>query len=123
MANEDAKKEFKNRIYKLMLDIIGYCDSLPKDTTSRKIAEQLIRSGTSIGANYFEAFSASSKKDYINYFHIALKSTNESIFWVSLLKDSKKADIAKSDNLLGEMGSIAKIFASSILTMKGKRNI
>lgn len=123
MSNDDAKKIFKSRIYKLVLNIIDYCDKLEKDVSSRKISEQLIRSGTSMGANYFEAFSASSKKDYINYFHIALKSTNESIFWVSLLRDSSKASKDISNSLCDELKSIAKIFASSILTMKGKRSI
>jgi len=123
MSHEEAKKEFKRRIYKLILDVLKFCGSLPKDIVSRKICEQLVRSGTSIGANYFEVYSASSKKDYANYFHIALKSSNESIFWISLLRDSDKIGKEGSNKLLNELQEIAKIFASSLLTMKGKKNI
>jgi four helix bundle protein len=83
-----------------------------------------MRSGTSIGANYFEAQAASSKKDYQNFFTHSLKSANETKFWLSVLLD---ANIAAKDSepevqwLLKETGEIARIFASSILTMKGKK--
>jgi len=122
-SNEKRRQEFKRRVYRLMLDIIKFCESLPKDFVTRKIAEQLIRSGTSIGANYFEAFSSSSKKEFVNYFHISLKSNNESLFWVCLLRDAKKCRSDLSEKLIEELKETAKIFASSILTMKNKRNI
>jgi four helix bundle protein len=77
-----------------------------------------------MGANYFEAYAASSKKDYQNYFQISLKSANESKFWLTILKDSKlvpKELLKENEYLLQETKEIANIFASSILTMKGKR--
>lgn len=115
------REEFRQRLYKLMLDMLGFCDTLGKDFSSRKITEQLVRSGTSIGANYFEATSASSRKDYLNYFQISLKSANETKFWLSLLKDSSKSDMAKTERLIDELEVIANILASSILTTKGKK--
>lgn len=80
-----------------------------------------MRSGTSIIGNYIEGQSASSKKDFVNYFNHSLKSTNESKLWLALLRDSKRAESEEVDRFLNELDEISKIFASSILTLKGKR--
>jgi four helix bundle protein len=123
MENDKSKFiiEFKKRLYHFVLRLIQFIDSLPKDNVSRRIGDQLLRSGTSILGNYVEGQSASSKKDFINYFNNSLKSTNESKLWVSLLKDSKIANTPEVDWFLKELNEIGKIFASSILTLKGKR--
>jgi four helix bundle protein len=123
MENDKAKfkNEFKSRLYKLVLKLIKFIDKLPKDTTSGIIGKQLVRSGTSILANYIEGQSASSKKDFTNFFHHSLKSANESKVWVALLRDTNKADKKEADEMLKELDEISKIFASSLLTLKGKR--
>jgi len=115
------KDEFKRRIYRFALEIIGFIDELMKDKTCEIINNQLLRSATSIGANVIEASSASSKKDYTNFFNHALKSANETKFWLGLLRDSGKADKNNTNKLLRETTEIANILASSILTLKGKR--
>lgn len=118
------KREFKARIYRYILQLIKFLTYLPKDPITREITGQLMRSGTSIGANYFEAEGASSKKDYQNFFNHSLKSANESKFWLSILRDSgliPKEHISESQWLLQETTELANIFASSILTMKGKK--
>lgn len=120
------KQEFKLRIYKYVLMLIRFLVKLPNDPVTAEIKRQLIRSGTSTGANYFEAEAASSKKDFQNYFFIALKSTNESKFWLAVFKDGglvPKELIPECDYLLKETKEIANIFASSIMTMKGKKKI
>ncbi len=81
----------------------------------------MLRSGTSILANYVEGQAASSKKDFTNYFNISLKSANESKLWVALLRDSKRAAPEEANWFLTELDEILKIFASSILTLRGKR--
>lgn len=80
-----------------------------------------MRSGTSIGANYFEARAASSKSDFINFFNHSLKSANESKFWLEILIDTKECDSQEASRLLREVTEISNIFASSILTLKGKK--
>lgn len=80
--NSAAHTEFNARIKQLMLQLIQFVDMLPHDRVCDVIGRQIIRSGTSIGANYFEAKAASSRKDYTNFFNYSLKSANESIFWV-----------------------------------------
>ena len=85
------------------------------------MGKQLLRSGTSILANYIEANSASSKKDFINFFTHSLKSANESKVWLCLLRDTSKEEKNKLEWLLTESLEISNVLASSILTMKGKR--
>lgn len=101
--------------------MIKFIDKLPKDSVCNVMGKQLLRSGTSILANYIEANSASSKKDFINFFTHSLKSANESKVWLTLLRDTEKGDARELGWLLDELIQIANIFASSILKMKGKK--
>jgi len=78
MENKEFKNEFKKRLYGWVLRLIKFIDKLPKDSVCNIMGKQLLRSGTSILANYIEATSASSKKDFINFFTHSLKSANES---------------------------------------------
>jgi four helix bundle protein len=123
MENDRSKfkKEFKERLYGFVLRLIEFLDNLPKDNVSRRLGDQLLRSGTSILGNYIEGQSASSKKDFTNYFNTSLKSTNESKLWLALLRDSKRARPEEVDYFLNELEEISKIFASSILTLKGRK--
>lgn len=118
------KQDFKLRLYKYIIRLLRFLAKLSNDPVIREIKKQLTRSGCSIGANYFEAEAASSKKDFQNYFHISLKSANESKFWLAVLKDAgfcQKILLIELDCLLQETKEIANIFASSLLTMKGKK--
>jgi four helix bundle protein len=123
MQNDKSKfkKEFKKRLYCFTLKLIEFLDKLPKDNASVRISDQLLRSGTSIIANYIEGQAASSKKDFINFFNTSLKSTNESKLWFALLRDSNRANPERVAWFLNELDEIANIFASSILTLKGKK--
>jgi four helix bundle protein len=121
---DKLKKEFKIRLYRYILCLLKFLTQLPNGPVIREIKSQTTRSGTSIGANYFEAGGASSKKDYRNYFNIALKSANETVFWLAVLRDSELAPLSlkeECESLLRETKEIACIFASSIITMKRKR--
>jgi len=123
MQNDKAKfkNEFKRRVYKFALDVIGFVDKLSVEQTSRIISDQLLRSTTSIGANVIEAQAASSRKDYANFFAYALKSANECKFWLGLLRDSDRGDKDTVNKLLKEATEIANILATSILTLKGRK--
>ncbi len=118
---EKFKDEFKRRIYTFILKLIKAVDSLPRETSSEIFAKQILRSSTSIGANHIEAQAASSKKDFINFFHHALKSANETKFWLAILRDSGKIKETEADVLLKEATEIANILGASLLTMKDKR--
>ncbi len=114
------KIEFKKRLYTFTLKLIEFIDNLPKDNISKRLGDQLLRSGTSIIANYIEGQSASSKKDFTNYFSTALKSSNESKLWLCLLRDSNRANEKETAWFLKELAEISNILATSIMTLKGK---
>jgi len=108
-------------LYNFTLKLIEFLDRLPQDNVSKRIGDQLLRSGTGIIGNYTEGQAASSRKDFTNFFNTSLKSTNESKLWFALLRDSKRAKPEEVAWFLNELNEIANIFGSSILTLKGKR--
>ena len=93
---------------------------LPKDKTSYILANQLLRSGTSIGANLVEATASSSRLEYKKYFEISLKSANETKYWLGLLRDSHKFEPEKVNALLKETVEIANMIGSAVLKLKRK---
>lgn len=120
--NSKLKTDLKARAYFYALEIIKFIDSLDKkDFSAQIISRQILRSATSIGANIIEAQAGSTKRDFTNFFSYALKSANESKFWLGLLRDSAKSDKNKTEILLQETIEIANILGSSILTLKGKK--
>lgn len=120
--NEKIKTDLKKRAYVFALDVIKFIDGLVrKDFVVLIISKQLLRSATSIGANIIEAQAGSTRKDFTNFFSYALKSANETKFWLGLLRDSKKADGEDVAALLQEATELANILASSIITLKGNR--
>ncbi|MEK7664123.1 MAG: four helix bundle protein [Patescibacteria group bacterium] len=121
MQKENDRNDFKKRLYNFVIKLIEFIDALPNDNVSRRIGDQLLRSGTSILGNYIEGQSASSRKDFINFFNHSLKSANESKLWLSLLRDTKRTKPEDVEWFLKELVEIANIFASSIITMKDKR--
>ena len=114
------KNEFKKRLYNWVVRLIKFIDTLPKDSVGSVMGKQLLRCGTSVLANYVEANSASSRKDFINFFTHSLKSANESKVWLTLLRDTSKGDQKELQWLLDELIEIANVIAKSILTLKGK---
>jgi four helix bundle protein len=95
MQNQKSKfkTDLKQRAYKYSIKVIGFLDTLPQDMSTNIITNQLLRSATSIGANLVEAKGSSSKKDFTNFFNHALKSANESLYWLGLLRDAKKSTV------------------------------
>lgn len=115
-----AKDDLNKRLYVYALKIIKFVESIPYRPTTRVLTGQLVRSGTSVTANIFEAKSASSRKDYINFYNHALKSANETKLWLCLLRDSGATKTEVVRPLLKETVEIAKILGASIVTMKSK---
>ena len=122
MENENSKHKMKlkDRTYQYSIKMIEFLDNLSKNSSTQIISKQLLRSATSIGANIVEAQASSSKKDFTKYFNYSLKSANESVYWLSLLKDAKKINNNQIEYLLNETKELARILGSSILTLKGK---
>ena len=118
---EKFKKNFIKRLIYLSIDIIRFAEDLKRNKAFWPIIDQLIRSATSIGANIVEAKSSSSKRDYIRFFEIALKSSNETKYWLILIREAMPKFTKEANNLLKEVDEISKIIGSSVLTLKGKK--
>jgi len=123
MQNQNAKlkTELKHRTYQYSIKVIEFLDTLTKGTSAGVITKQLLRPATSTGANVVEAKGATSKKGFTNFFRYTLKSVNESLHWLGLLRDAKKINNIQLKYLLNETNELANILGSSILTLKGKR--
>ena len=101
--------------------IIALVDTLPQKRSSWVISDQLIRSGTSIGANLVEARASSSRLEFKKFYEIALKSANETKYWLDLLRDSGLSTSDRTDSLSKEVVELANMIAGAVITLKGKR--
>ena len=113
--------DVKIRAYHFSLDIIKFVNELPNKRAFWSIGDQLLRAATSIGANMIEAQAASSRKDFIKFYEIALKSANETKYWICLLRDSYQDLRPQCQQLLKEAEEISNMLGSSVLTLKGKK--
>lgn len=120
-SNQEFKKLLIGRAFELARDIITLTDKFPNKRSAWVITDQLIRAATSIGANIIEAQAASSKRDFINFLNHALKSGNETKFWLALAKDLDSKLIADIEELLKETDELSRILGSSIIKLRNKK--
>ncbi len=98
-----------DRTKKFALLTIQFCEGLPKDETSRVIGRQLLRSGTSVGANYRAAHRAKSPPDFISKMGTVLEEVDESAYWIELLKDAGKVESSSAAPLHTEATELVAI--------------
>ncbi|MFZ1549112.1 MAG: four helix bundle protein, partial [Microgenomates group bacterium] len=99
-------------------NIINLCQKVSKNIITINIVSQLLRSTTSIGANYHEANGASSKKDFKNKIFICKKESKETMYWLQLLSKADNGSIAECRRLWKEAYELTRIFTSIVTTMK-----
>lgn len=117
----EYKKDIKQRTFKFSLAIVGLLEDFPNTYIYQILGKQLLHSATSIGANVIEAQAGSSLKDFMNFYFIALKSANETIYWLELIKEKSGNPIVNRINdLLIENIEISKILGASLVTMRKK---
>ena len=121
--NPKVSVDLRGRTFRYSLSVIKFTDTLPRDTATQIITRQLLRSATSIGANIIEAQAASSRKDFTNFLTYSLKSANESVYWLSLLKESGKVNGDNIGTVLNETKELAKILGASVVTLRGKNKV
>src|SRR3990167_970044 len=119
--NSKFKTDLVGRCYRFSLDVIKLTDSLPNKRSAWVLADQLIRSATSIGANLTEARASSSRLEFKRFYEISLKSANESKYWLNLLKDTKLAEEKIILDLLSEVSELSNMIASGVLKLKNKK--
>ena len=121
MENSMTQDEMKARTKKFALRVIKLANSLPKNLAADTIGKQLLRSGTSVGANYRSACRAKSNADFISKLGIVEEEADESIYWMELLSESKIVRHALLSDLINEADQIVAIIVKSIKTSKLRR--
>lgn len=106
---------------KFAVDIVNICTEIKEHRKSNVLLNQLLRSGTSIGANIHEGNYASSKADFISKFQIALKECYETDYWLGLFKDTNMITSKEYDNLYSKCSKIRRLLISSITTAKSNQ--
>jgi len=119
--SKDTEQNSKRRAYLFALRIIKLTETLPNRRACWVVTDQLLRSAMSIGANIIEAQAASSRKDFANFLNHALKSANETKFWLGLLRDAGYAEARTVNELLQEAVEFSRILGASVITARGKR--
>ena len=112
------ESELRTKSKAFALKVITICDGIDTRKGRGVIVNQIIRSATSIGANIHEANYASSKADFVNKLHIALKECEETDYWIELLVGIGAIDDNVAKQLLQESGIIRRMLVKSITTAK-----
>lgn len=105
----------KHRCFFFSKSIVLFLKDCKYETVFRSMFDQLLRSATSIGANVVEGRAGSSKKDWLKFMHISLKSANETKYWLCLIRDTMDVDKQQLAALLKEADEISRIIASIII--------
>ena len=114
------KNDLRDRTKKFALKIITLYRSLPNNDESRIIGRQMFRSGTSVGAQYHEAYRAKSDPDLISKLQGCLQELEETIFWLDLLKESGITDHSLIQEITKEADELIRIFVSAVTKLKNK---
>ncbi len=110
--------DLKNRTKQFAVDTLRFCAKLPKEMEFQIIRGQLIRSGSSVGANYRAACRSKSRADFINKLSIVEEEADESAFWLEILHESGMTESNERTRLEGEANQLVAIMVSSKKTAR-----
>lgn len=119
---EEKASQISERLLKYGVRIIRLSIELRRTPMGKEIASQLLRSGTSAGANYEEACGAQSRADFLHKLHIVFKEIRESMYWLRLTEKSEILDQNASKYLIEETRQLNNIIAKSIITAKKNKH-
>jgi four helix bundle protein len=112
-------KQLKDRTKRFAVAAVHLCRELPPTLDGRRIGEQLIDSSTSVAANYRATCRARSRAEFIAKMGTVLEESDESLFWLELIVDTRLAPYPKVEKLLIEADELTAIFTASVKTAKG----
>jgi four helix bundle protein len=121
-VERDSVKEseiLKDRTKRFALRVLGVYRALPRTEEARILGKQVLRSGTSIGANYRAACRARSRAEFIAKLGIVLEEADETVFWLELLRDAGIFSDRKLRKIVQEANELVAIFVASMRTVKG----
>ncbi|MBL8008564.1 MAG: four helix bundle protein [Ignavibacteria bacterium] len=113
-----TSEELKLRTKKFSLRVINLIESLPNSISGKVIANQLIRSATSVGANYRSACRSRSKAEFVSKIRIVEEEADESLYWLEIIKESKLVREVRIADLIKEAMELTAIFTSIGKTSK-----
>jgi four helix bundle protein len=116
----DKHFDLRDRTKRFALRVLKLCDSLPKTEAARTISRQLLRSGTSVAANYRAAGRARSRAEFVAKMGVVVEESDESVFWLELLVGSGMIAKPRLDDLVAEANELVSIFVASKKTARGK---
>lgn len=117
---DNKENVLKDKSYKFALRIVKLCRHLTEEKREFILSKQILRSGTSIGANIAEGWQAQSKPDFIHKMSIAHKEAFETEYWLCLLRDGEFITEKQAESLITDCNELQKILATSIKTAKNK---
>ncbi|MBW0162450.1 MAG: four helix bundle protein [Sediminibacterium sp. Gen4] len=118
-VNEGEKPyNIRHRCFFFSKEILFFVKDCKYEKVYSSLFDQLVRSATSIGVNVVEGKAGSSKKDWNKYLVIALKSANETKYWLCLIRDTQEVSKEKVNELIKEADELSKIIASIIINAK-----
>lgn len=120
MAQEKGK-DLKDRTKNFALRIIKLFSALPKRTEAQVIGKQILRSGTSVGAQYREACRARSDAEFISKIESGLQELEETMYWLELLVEAEIFSSQKLENLQKEAEELMAIMVASVKTVKSRK--
>ena len=118
-----TSKELKDRTKRFAVAIVGLCRELPPTLDGRRIGQQLLDSGTSVAANYRAACRARSRAEFIAKLGMVLEESDESLFWLELMVDTKLVTHERAERLLREADQLTAIFTTSVKTAKAGNDV
>jgi len=122
MGTAVDSETMKSRTKQLALVVIRLCRTLPQNPEARIISRQLLRSATSVAANYRAVCRARSTADFTSKLGLVLEEADETLFWLELLVDAGVVRRQQADLLLDEANQLVSIFVASLRTAKGLRS-
>jgi four helix bundle protein len=117
---EDGRQDLKRRTKAFALRIIRLDAAISKSTVAQVIGKQLLRSGTSVGAHYREAFRARSSAEYVSKIEGGLQELEESAYWMELLVESKIIAESRLTELLSEANELTAVLVACAKSAKLK---
>jgi four helix bundle protein len=114
--------ELKIRTKKFSLMIIDLVEKMPNTISARAVANQIVRSGTSVGANYRAVSRARSDKEFVAKMNIVLEEADETLFWIEIMIEKKWADKSELEIAWKEGNELTAIFVSSLKTINNRLN-
>lgn len=115
------QKDIVERTFEFALQIIALMPLLRQTDEGRSMGKQLLRSGTSVGANVEEAEAGSSKNDFIYKMNLALREARETHYWLRLIKRTNLAKTDQIDKLIQEADELRRILGAIVSSSRGRR--